>query len=29
MMEEGVESKGVSESRKVKDLVELLEESLG
>ena len=29
MMEEGVESKGVSDSRKVKDLVELLEESLG
>ncbi|MEC7883910.1 MAG: (Fe-S)-binding protein, partial [Chloroflexota bacterium] len=29
MMEEGVQSKGVSDSRKVKDLVELLEESLG
>ena len=29
MMEEGVEATGVSESRKVKDLVELLEESLG
>ena len=29
MMEEGVQSKGESESKKVKDLVELVEESLG
>ena len=29
MMEEGVQSKGVSDTRQVKDLVELVEESLG
>ena len=29
MLEEGVQSKGMNETRQVKDLVELLEESLG
>jgi len=29
MMEEGVQSKGETESKQVKDLVELVEESLG
>ena len=29
MMEEGVQSKGANESKQVKDLVELVEESLG
>ena len=29
MMEEGIQSKGANKSKQVKDLVELLEESLG